>query len=337
MPMRFRTEIDLPPSGLQLGYDDRILTAGSCFAEHISTFFRDNRFKVSGNPFGVLYNPVSVNALFEAVHHGTYVTERDLVFHNGEWHSFLFDSTFSGPDKTDCIHRMNHAVESTRNFIKKTRIVIITYGTAFVYTYKKTGKIVSNCHKFPADAFDYSRLSVEDGSSLMQSTIKHIQELNPETRMIFTVSPVRHWKNGPTGNQRSKATLILALEEVLNTDPGLHYFPAYELLMDDLRDYRFYEADLIHPNQMAVSYILDKFTDSFINPESQAIMKEIQKIIRARNHRPRNRTSLAYREFLDKHLILAEDLMAAHASLDLFEDRKYFKQQIHNFDQRDNH
>jgi hypothetical protein len=326
--MQFRTEITLPVSSLQITYLDGILTTGSCFAEHISSYFKKFRFTSNGNPFGVLYNPASINQLFQSLKQKSKLSRNDLVFHNGEWHSFLFDSYFSDVEASNCLCKMNNAVKETQLFLEKARVVIITYGTSFIYTYKHTGQIVSNCHKLPASEFDYSRLSVHEAKQQIESTLDLIHTVNPDIQVIFTVSPVRHWKNGAIDNQLSKATLLLAIADVLTSAKKHFYFPSYELLMDDLRDYRFYEGDLLHPNQQAVHYILEKFNKTFIADSARKTMNEIKKIVLARQHRPRNRRTASYAEFLNKQLADINRLEAKYPFLDLFEDREYFSRQL---------
>lgn len=326
--MKFRTEISPEPAPFQIVHSNQILTLGSCFAQHINHFFQRYRFTAMHNPFGVLYNPASIAQSVKLIQDRRRLVKGDLVYHNEEWHNFYFDSAFSDPDSDRCLEGMNKAISDTGSFIKSADIVIITYGTSYVYSYRKNGNIVSNCHKIPAREFTHFMLSPEEVRRNIYNIISIIRSMNPQIKFIFTVSPVRHWKDGAVDNQISKATLLLAVHEIIKSETDIHYFPAYEILMDDLRDYRFYERDLIHPNQLAVEYIWEKFSKTFMSGSQQILIRDLEKIAKAREHRPRNRQSDAYRLFLQKQLDLIEKLCKEHSHLDLLEDRKYFNLQL---------
>jgi len=326
--MKFRTEITVQQAPFSITHHSRILTLGSCFAQHISTFLRRYRFKVLHNPCGVLYNPASVKACLELIRSGQQLSREDIDFHNEEWYSFNFDSSFSDADPDKCLEGMNRSLEQARRFVQSADCFIITYGTSFVYTFERTGQIVSNCHKIPSAQFEHRRISAEEVEINLLETIKLIRQFSPQANFILTVSPVRHWKDGAAQNQISKSTLIVALHNVAGDDERIFYFPSYEILMDDLRDYRWYEQDLVHPNQQAVEYIWEKFRQTFIPSSETELMNEIGQLMRAREHRPRNPRSASHKSFIDKQLQLIRSLQERYPHIDLLEDEEYFRRQI---------
>jgi hypothetical protein len=325
--VKFRTEIDIPKIDQPINHYDPIITFGSCFAENIGEILTKLRFSVCNNPFGVLYNPVSIYNSINLISTNEEFEEADLIFHNGEWHSFYHHSSFSSHNHLKALSDMNTKLQETRTFIQKSKFVIITYGTAFVYAYRKNGMIVSNCHKIPADQFDRSLLSVKDLKQSIKSTIEEIKELNPEINLIFSVSPIRHLKDGLPQNQRSKALLIVALQEIVSTTPNTYYFPAYEIMIDDLRDYRFYEQNLTHPNDMAIQYIWDKFKSACLSASCIETLKHVEKLNAALSHRVRNPDSEEHRIFIENHLKLLAQLKEKYEYLDFDEEIKYFLSQ----------
>ena len=325
MEMDFRTELILPGSGNRIEHHHKIFTIGSCFAENMSDLFSKYKFRVMGNPFGVLYNVVSVhNALESAVNQKRFVKE-DLVFDQEEWHSLYHHSDFSHHNADECITRINESVKSAFAFLKDADIVIITYGTSFVYRHKEKDIIVSNCHKIPAVNFEKILLSIDETKKQIKKTIDIISALNPKVRIIFTVSPVRHLKDGFAENNLSKSILIAALNEVLPDAPNAEYFPSYEIVMDDLRDYRFYGDDLVHPNKTAVEYIWQKFSDRYFSRDCVDLINEIKKIVNARNHRVRNHESVKYKEFAGGMLKKISDLNTKYGYINLSEEKDYFE------------
>ncbi len=323
--MRFRTEINLSKSDLNIEHRHRIITFGSCFAYNISGYLSEYRFRVKANPFGVLYNPISVYNAVEAVKENRRFSKDDLIYDQGEWHSFYHHSDFSHHDPEICLRKINSRTEETAEFIKKADIAILTYGTSFVYKHRRQNMVVSNCHKLPADEFEHYRLTHEVCTDVINNTVDLLQSVNPEVKIILTVSPVRHWKDGAVENQRSKAVLLLSVENIVKKRQGCYYFPSYELLLDDLRDYRFYEDDLLHPNKQATDYIWKKFNDAFITDNCRESMKEIEKLNKARYHRLRNPLSNQAKSFFKSQLKRIEDLRNKYPFLELDDDYNYFK------------
>jgi len=300
--MKFRTEILLAKSELLIDHSDKILTIGSCFAENIAGYFSYHRMNVLCNPFGVLYNPVSIKNSIDIISEKRIFSERDLIFDQTEWHSFYHHSIFSNHEPKACLEGINRSTISANVFLQKANILIVTLGTSFVFKHIEGNHIVSNCHKIPPPKFEHYLLSNEEIADSIQSMLKTLRRVNSAIKVIFTVSPVRHWKNGAVDNQLSKAKLLVSLHEILRKTEGTYYFPSYELMMDDLREYRFYAEDLLHPNKIATDYIWEKFKDCHFNESSKVLMKEIDDIIKACNHKVRNINSDTHKRFAQSTL-----------------------------------
>jgi len=245
--MKFRTEINLDKSKHPIDHDEKIVTIGSCFAQNIGEYFEHFRFNVMCNPFGVLYNPISSFNSFNLARDKKTFTRGDLIESNGEWHSFYHHSDFSHHDHKICLEKINSGLKATFDFLSKTDVIIITYGTTYVYRHIEQNIVVSNCHKIPANEFEHYRLSLDETKKVIEQTINLLKAANKNIRIIFTVSPVRHWKDGAVNNQLSKSTLLLAVDKIVKSNKNCEYFPSYEIVMDDLRDYRFFDSDLLHP------------------------------------------------------------------------------------------
>ncbi len=296
--MKFRTEINIAPFDFKIEHKSKVITLGSCFADNIAEKLIYYKFDVLQNPFGVLYNPVSIANALQIVFNKKIFVKEDLIFHQGEYHSFFHHSDFSHHDAETSLELINMSSAKTRRFAKNANLAILTFGTAFVYEHKESGTIVSNCHKIPQKEFNRFRLSLDETVKEITRAVKYLKLLNENVRVMFTVSPIRHWKDGAEENQRSKATLLLAVDKILRECNGVYYFPSYELMMDDLRDYRFYENDLLHPNSTAIEYIWEKFSASLFDEETRSLNRLIEKIIKAQHHKPRNPHSEQHKIFL---------------------------------------
>lgn len=272
---------------------------GSCFTENIGNKMVDLKLPALVNPFGVLYNPVSVRQSLEIILDKRNFEAKDLGFFNDQWFSFYHDTEFSNPDKQECLNTINKRLDYAREHLKSAEYLIITFGTAWVYEYIESGKVVSNCHKIPAKEFNRFKLGVEDIFVQWAKLLNRMEDYNPDLKIIFTVSPVRHWKDGAVQNQLSKSTLILAIQQLLKIFDNIEYFPAYEIMMDDLRDYRFYADDMLHPSKVAIDYIWEQFSETYFNKETAQIIKEVNKIILAENHRPLNPNTKNHKKFLE--------------------------------------
>lgn len=324
----FRTIIQPEQSENKISYHSPALFLGSCFTENIGNRLLDLKFPVLVNPFGVLYNPVSVRHGLEILLDQRSFNENDLGFFNDQWFSFYHDSEFSDTDKQTCLDKINNTVNEARIHLQKVKYLVITFGTAWVYEYLKSGNIVSNCHKIPAKEFKRYKLGVEDIFVNWAKLINRLEELNSDLKIIFTVSPVRHWKDGAVQNQLSKSTLILAIHQLKKVFDNIEYFPAYEIMMDDLRDYRFYADDMLHPSKLAIDYIWEQFSQTYFEKETTEIIREIDKIIIAKNHRPFNVNTENHRKFIENQLKKIQELGKKYDFIDLKTEYDYFNSNI---------
>lgn len=305
--MEFRTFVKCEPSVCQLDYDNSMLLMGSCFTENIGQKLKYFRFRTEINPCGIVYNPLSVANVLKMLEEGRRFTEKDLWENQGKWVSFYHHGSFAALGKEECLQGINTRLAQAVAFLKQTDYLLITFGTAWVYRHRATGIIVSNCHKFPGTDFERFRLSAEEIVQLYQPLLAGLRERNPRLKVIFTVSPIRHWKDGAHANQVSKAILLLATEALCRYVPQTYYFPAYEILMDELRDYRFYADDMLHPSSVAIEYIWEKFRDTWIAPRIYDLMRRIDKLNKSLAHRPFLAESAEYLNFKKR---LSEEIQA---------------------------
>ncbi len=326
--MEFRTEIKLDNSPFQINHQDNIISIGSCFADNIGYYFEKYRFNVIKNPFGVLYNPASIYNSLNLIYENKIFTEHDLIFDQEEWHSFYYHSSFSSHNSKQVLDNINYNQLQLKSFLPKTDIAIITFGTSIVYEYKETKNIVSNCHKIPAGNFNKIKLTLDEVAAYIKKIIYLLKTFNNNIKIIFTVSPVRHWKDGAVDNHISKSILLLAITSLL--DDNIMYFPSYEIMMDDLRDYRFYKQDMIHPNETAVEYIWEKFSSIMFNKNCIDLIYKVEQLNNAKNHRPRNCKLEKHQLFLQQQLKNIDELIKKYPHLKLDEDIKYFESQLVN-------
>jgi len=301
--MQFRTQIPISKSNNPIDYNSKILSVGSCFAENMAEKFDYFKFQNETNPFGIIFNPVSIEKLFRRVCEQDFYQEKDVFFHNERWHSFEVHSDLSNADRQELLETLNKAISETNKQLKEATHIIITLGTSWIYRNLESEEIVANCHKVPQKQFSKELLSVEVIQKSIQNTINLIQTLNSEINFIFTVSPVRHTKDGFVENQLSKSHLFSALHSTLNTEHlklTTEYFPSYEIMMDELRDYRFYAEDMLHPNQIAIDYIWKLFSENYISQESTLVMQEVDEIQKSLRHRSFNPESEQHQKFLAK-------------------------------------
>ncbi len=322
--MKFRTEITPHESNSPILHSEKILTLGSCFAENIAAKLEMHKFRVISNPFGVLYNPVSIRQSVQLLTGSRNFTAADLFEFSGEWHSFYHDSFFSSEEKEKTLGMVQHQINSSVNFLKSADVIIITYGTSYIYNYRKTGMTVSNCHKLPSSEFERKRLAPEEVFSEGRFLLDEIKKVNGNARFIFTVSPIRHWKDGAFENQLSKASLLLGISEIIKNYKNCRYFPAYEIMMDDLRDYRFYAEDLLHPNKQAIDYIWEKFLSAEISRTADEAIGDFGKIYTAVNHIPKDKFSEKYKDFCRNQLKEIAKLQEKYQYVELTDEIKYF-------------
>lgn len=325
---QFRTILTAPKFDFRLDHRDHMLCIGSCFAENIALKLQRSKFSALLNPFGILYNPLSITKALELLLNGNKFSEDQLFQNQGLWHSFDHHGHFSKPEKATTLQGINQALKAGHDFLKHTNRIIVTLGTANVFVYKKDGEIVANCHKLPGNEFERKRLSVETVMEKLIAIFKKLKVQNPELQVITTVSPVRHIRDGIVENQKSKAVLLIALDKVCAELEFVHYFPSYEILLDDLRDYRFYEADLIHPSAIAIDYIWNIFQQSFFQKETKDLIAEIEKVIVASEHRSFNPETEQHQSFLKQQLEKIKTLKKKYAFLDFQKEVDVFNNQL---------
>ncbi|MCF8262301.1 MAG: GSCFA domain-containing protein, partial [Melioribacteraceae bacterium] len=277
--MQFRTEVEIESSKSKIEHNHKIFLIGSCFAENISKKLNYFKFGTLLNPTGIIYNPISIYNTIDLINSNKIFEKNDLIYHNGEFHSFYHHSDFSSHDPLQSLEKINSSLKDAREFLKASEWIVISLGTALVFEFINEKRIVSNCHKIPAKEFKSFRLNLHETVDYISRMITIINQISPHAKIILTVSPIRHWKNGAVENQLSKSTLLLAVNEVVKNIPIADYFPSYEILMDDLRDYRFFASDLLHPSEQAVNYIWEKFSTTYFSDDCFRVMNEIKKIV----------------------------------------------------------
>jgi hypothetical protein len=324
----YRTIIYPEPSPNKIGYQTPVLLLGSCFTENIGNIMTELKFPVVVNPFGVMYNPVSVQKGLEVLIDQVEFTESDLGFFNEQWFSFYHDTEFSDIDQKKCLDKINSSVKRASRQLRNAEYLVVTFGTSWVYKYLKSGNIVSNCHKIPAKEFERLKLGTENIYIEWANLINRLNELNKNLKIVFTVSPVRHWNDGAVQNQLSKSTLILAIHQLKERYKNVEYFPAYEIMMDDLRDYRFYADDMLHPSKVAIDYIWDQFDQTYFEKDTTEIIKEIKKVIQAKNHRPLNPITPSHKKFIEGQIKIIEGLEKKYPFLNFSVDKSFFKSQF---------
>ncbi|MDN3674497.1 GSCFA domain-containing protein [Flavobacterium branchiarum] len=301
--MQFRTPVPISQSNNPIDYSSKVVSLGSCFAVNMAEKLDYFKFYNNCNPLGILFHPLAIEKLIDfAVSQKTF-TEKDVFFHNERWHSFDAHSDLSNGNKEDLIYNLNQITKKAHQELAEATHIIITYGTSWVYRAKESDAVVANCHKVPQKQFSKELLSVEIIEESIKKTIDLIASINSEAKIIFTISPVRHIKDGFVENQWSKSNLISSLHSTLNREEykmKTGYFASYEIMMDELRDYRFYAEDMLHPNQIAIDYIWERFSENYISKEGIAIKQEIYEIQKGLSHRSFNPDSEQHRAFLSK-------------------------------------
>ena len=297
--MKLSTPVALQPLETKIDYHSQLLWLGSCFAENMGNQFAQLGFSQLSNPFGILFQPLALQRLVERALQANYFTPSDLVHHNELWHCFELHSICSNPDPEAMLEQLNAKLNLLKIQLEQATHIGFTLGTAWVYRHLERDEVVANCHKIPQNQFTKELLSVTQIETALQKVIESIQAVNPNVQLVFTVSPVRHSKDGLVENQRSKAQLLVALHQLLETHQA-YYFPAYEILLDELRDYRFYADDLLHPSPLAIRYIWEKWLSVTTTPETQALIAEVEAVQKSRQHRPFNPDTPEHQVFLEK-------------------------------------
>ena len=330
--MDFRLEMKVKPLPQLLRLGEHTLLVGSCFTEHMSRYLGQHRFSVLENPHGILFNPASIAHAMN-----DYITLRhyqpdDLFFHDGLWQSWHHHGRFAALQPNEALLAINDGISHAHRFLQKANWLMVTLGSAYVYKLKpdsgyrplSSNSVVANCHKVSAASFEHSLMELTECTECLQQMLAAIRAFNPGIKVIFTISPVRHYREGLVENNRSKATLHLAVAQMLQQYNDVFYFPAYELIIDDLRDYRFFAEDMVHPNYLATQYVWSKFCEACIHPESDKHLEAIAKIMRAMQHRPRQPNSPQHAQFLQSMLQQTLQLQQALPRLNWQDALAYF-------------
>lgn len=321
--MDFHLDFNPKPFVSKISHQHKLMLIGSCFTEQIGAKLSTHKFRVMDNPHGILFNPVSIERAIGRYVRNKLYSESDLFYQNECWNCWDHHSRFSHPDKITCLGMINDALNAAHDFLKQTDWLLITLGSAFVYELENK-QVVANCHKVPTDKFNKRLLSPGEIHGSIKMMQEELKKFNPDLRIIFTISPVRHLRDGFVENNRSKAALIQAVHQLVDGEADTFYFPAYELVIDDLRDYRFFAEDMVHPNYAATNYVWEKFVETCIDEPSRSLMKEIATIVSARNHKAFNPASEQHKKFLQVNAEKVKQLMKAYSYLDLNEEAAYF-------------
>jgi hypothetical protein len=310
----------------RIRYPQKIMLTGSCFTEHIGQHLMDIKFDILQNPNGILFDPLSVaSSLISYLEPQSYKTE-DLFFYNELWQSWKHHGEFSDTNQTRCLSKINQSQQAAHSFLKQADWLIITLGSSFSYLLKEKKISVAKCHRAPGDWFSKKLLPVEEMLAILDEAIHRMMDFNPSLNIVFTISPVRHIRDGVIENNRSKARLIEVVHQLVNKFNRTHYFPAYELVIDVLRDYRFYDKDLVHPNYMATNFVLENFMENYVQPESRLLAEEIRKLGVSRKHRALHPDTQAHQRFLQEQYARTLELSGKYPFLNFEDELLHFKQ-----------
>ncbi|MFC4261680.1 GSCFA domain-containing protein [Ferruginibacter yonginensis] len=327
--MNFRAAFTPKPFSVKMKHTDKLLLVGSCFTEQIGSKLAAHKFTVLENPNGILFNPISIAQAVSSYCNEKLYKDDELFFYNELWASKKHHTKFSHPDKTVALQQINISQQTAIDYIKKADWLLLTLGSAFVYEFVNVtvthqyDNVAANCHKIPTNQFNKRLTSAEELTALLNKMIDDVIAINPSIKIIFTVSPVRHLREGFIENNRSKAVLIQTVHNLVD-DITVFYFPAYELVIDDLRDYRFFAEDLAHPNYAATNYVWEKFLPAVIDDATVEVMRQVNEINAALLHKPFNPTSTAHQKFLNAYLQKTLQLQAQYPYLNLKEAIQYF-------------
>lgn len=316
--MEFRTLVNLPIKELSITHSDKILLLGSCFSENIGRFLVDNKFHCEVNPFGVLYNPLSIANAINCLKEKRTFDAAQLFVYRGLYHSFMHHGSFSDATPDKCLANIDKKLQPAIRQFSSLNYLLLTFGTAYIYEHNQTGKVVANCHKLPDKEFTRRLLTVNEIVQIYSDLISVLLENNTKLRFLFSVSPIRHIKDGMHQNQLSKSTLLLAIDALKKEYPAsVFYFPSYEIVVDELRDYRFYADDMLHPSSVAVNYLWQSFVKCYLTAQTQQIMKEWSEINKALQHKPFRPDSEQHKSFLTQIVLKIEQLKRKYPFLDV--------------------
>ncbi len=323
--MNFMLDINITSPEQKISYRDNIFVMGSCFTEHIGGRLAQLKFSILQNPNGILFDPLSVCKSLESYIHCKQYQNEDLFQLNELWQSWQHHSIFSGPVQEKVLFNINQSQQSAHAFLQKANWLIITLGSSFSYHLADNNEPVANCHRAPAKWFHKQMTGIDEMHKSLESCLSELFQFNPSLKIIFTVSPVRHIRDGVIENNRSKAKLIETVHRLIDESDNMYYFPAYELVIDVLRDYRFYDIDLVHPNYAATEFVFEKFVEYFINKEDLSIMEEIKDIVKAFKHKPFQPSTQAHRKFMESYLSKIKHFQQRYPAIDLGVEEHYFQ------------
>lgn len=322
--MKFHLDFKPRAAMQSIYHSDGILFIGSCFSEHIGKRMADLKFQIHSNPFGIVFNPHSILSSLTRIISKCYFNESEVFEKEGMWYTLDGHSSIVAKSREELLMQLNSIIDTWNQKLSTTKFLAITFGSAYAYRYKSNKKIVANCHKLPAGLFEKELLEAKDITSNYHKLLKQLRELNPQLSIIFTISPVKHLKDGVVENSLSKAILIQSVHQIVNTNSNCNYFPAYELVNDDLRDYRFYEADMAHPNKLAIDYVWGNFSNSYFNDETKLLNKKIDEINQALQHRPFNPDTESHLKFKNNFREKCQTLNENYPGIDLENELNYF-------------
>ncbi|MCB9202607.1 MAG: GSCFA domain-containing protein [Flavobacteriales bacterium] len=305
-----------------INHHDCIFTVGSCFSEEIAKKLSEFKFNVYSNPFGILFNPIAIETCIDRITNLNHYTENEVLLYDELYFSWDFHSQFNSTNKQDFLVQINKRITESNVQLQKSKTLFITLGTSFIYEYLESKKIVANCHKIPAKEFNKKLLTESEIISSLEKITSKLTAFNPDLKIVCTVSPVRHIKDGIIENNVSKSRLISAVYQICNTYSNCYYFPSYEIVIDELRDYRFYKSDLVHPNETAINYIWEKFSEVFFTNETKELNIKINKLNLSINHKPFNSNTEKHRTFLKSVKKNLEQLKSEYTYLDLQKELK---------------
>ncbi len=296
--LRYNLDIQPEPAAVKINFNDRLIFLGSCFSEHISSRLGALHFRVASQPVGIVFNPVSLCKPFIVARESGNYKETDLLYNQDTWYSKYHHGMYSAHDKAALLTQINAAQAEFVSTLKEAEHLFITFGSAWVYSYRETGEIVANCHKIPQSAFEKRLLQPHEIISAWTEVLNYIYSVNEKISVVFTVSPVKHLRDGAVENTLSKSILLYSVYELVRQFPQAGYFPSYELVNDDLRDYRFYEPDGAHPNQLAIDYVFEKFCSAHMDAITSAYIRDMEKHLRLMSHKPIRQQGREYEQFL---------------------------------------
>lgn len=313
--MDFRTIVNIPDPIIQIDHYKSILMIGSCFSQNISLKLQRQLFHTLSNPLGILYNAASISNCLNRIANKVWFTEGDIIFNQGQYHTYYNHSSLSTSEPQKLLENLNNIIIESNNILSNCKVAFITLGTSWVYELKSNRCIVGNCHKMPSELFNRCLLTVDETASYLQDCINNLKTLSPEIKIIFTVSPIRHLSDGAHQNQISKSILHIAIDKIIRNNPTVaSYFPSYEIVCDELRDYRFYSYDMCHVSDVAINYIYERFSDTFFNDTTKLIANESEKLTRRLDHKVTSESTNAL-AFINDTQIKASQLIKKYPFL----------------------